>query len=138
MKIIGALLLVCSGLLLTYGYEDVLDYFNSPPEKLQSAIQLDTSSTLKTNIETSNLKIHHVDIKYRSKAAHDFLNKYQPKFKTVENGEVWLEIEVLDLPDKHNPGIITQTSVFDLKSNNKISEFGETYYFRDFKKVSRK
>lgn len=119
-------------------YDEILEYFYSPSQKLQVAIQLDTASTLKTNIETSKLRIHHVDIKYRSKLAHDFLNKYQPKFKTVTNGEVWLEIEVLDLPDKDNPGVITQTSVFDIKSNNKISEFGETYYFRDFKKISKK
>lgn len=136
-KIIGAILLSVSAFLLSFVYNDIIEYFEHAPRKLQVAIQQDTASSLKINLETSRLRIHHVEIKYRSKVAFEFLNKFQPKFKTEKDGDVWLEMEVMDLPDEANPGVITQTSVFDLKSNNKISEFGQTYYFRNFKKLTK-
>jgi hypothetical protein len=106
----------------------------SPNYLLKSKIEEDIEESLeKAGIPKSN-GIHHVQIKYRSKIAHDFLKSAQPSFTTAADGKIWIEIEMLDLPDDKSPALITQTSVFDLKSNNKISEFGQTYYFKDFDK----
>lgn len=133
-KIIGIILLICSALLINYGAGDLIEAYLSPGHKLKTIIQKDVLTSLQLKDKEEPTKIHHVELKYRSKKAHEFLQQNQPSFETHNNGTVWLEIEILDLPDPHNPGLITQTSVFDLKSNNKISEFGQTYYFKDFDK----
>jgi hypothetical protein len=137
-KIIGVILLVCAGLLIQFGYDDVIAPLFSPSDRLKVTIQKDMASSLESIKDSDHPKIHHVEIKYRSKKAHDFLKEHQPKFETHKDGNVWIEVEVLDLPDKENPGLITQTSVFDLKSNNKISEFGQTYYFKDYDKNKKR
>ncbi|MBK9323841.1 MAG: hypothetical protein IPM97_13005 [Bdellovibrionaceae bacterium] len=133
-KIIGLILLFCSALLIHYEYENVFFSFLAPEKKLQSKIEKDTLTNLKQVRPKHQLSIHHVELSYRSKVAHEFLQKHQPKFETTKNGSVWIEIEVIDLPDQVNPGIITQTSVFDMKTNNKISEYGQTYYLKNFKR----
>lgn len=131
-KIIGLTLLLSSGLLIYMNFEDMIPLFLSPPMRLQSKIQKDTVRLLSQTRRNAPPSIHHVEIKYRSKKAHDFLKNYQPEFKTSVRGTIWMEIEVIDLPDEENPGLITQVSIFDVKTNNKISEFAETYYFKNF------
>ncbi len=134
LKIIGFVLLLCSALLIHYGYEDALSGFLSAEKKLQLKIEKDTVQNLNQKKNQTQSNIHHVDLKYRSKIAHDFLQNHQPKFETSKFGNIWIEMEVIDLPDQESPGLITQVSVFDMKTNNKISEFGQTYYLKDFKK----
>lgn len=66
--------------------------------------------------------------------AMNFLKKHPPQFQTNKDGNIWLEVEVLDIQDDENPGFITQASIFDIESKNKIGEFGQTYYYKDFDK----
>lgn len=131
-KIIGLLLLVCAGIVFQYGYEDLMEGFYPPNTKLQKTIEKDIKKTLTEEANSKKAAIHHVKFVYRSKDAHDFLKNHAPEFQTSENGGLWLEVEVLDLDDIENPGFITQTSVFDIKTKNKISEFGKTYYLKDY------
>jgi len=137
-KIIGLVLLICSIFLFQYSYDDVAQSFLSPSEKLKNKIEKNISNSIEKEFSKNNISIHHIDIKYRSKFAHDFLLKHQPKFTTNSNGNIWLEIEILDLPDEENPGIITQTSVFDLKSKNKIAEYAKTYMIKDYEQSLKK
>src|SRR5437868_13474684 len=131
-KVIGVLLLLCSAVLFRYSYSDFVELFFSPSEHLQVKIQKDILNSLQGQLERKSMSIHHVVIKYRSQQGRDFLGNHQPIFETTKDGSVWLEVEVIDLPDQDNPGVITQTSVFDIKTNNKISEFGHTYFFKAF------
>jgi hypothetical protein len=144
-KIIGIILLICAGILFRYNFEDFLEMF-SPNEKLKTAIIRDTENSLKqlSQNSKSDIKpvIQHLELRYRSKDAHELLKNHRPSFTTKKDGKIWIEIEILDLPDNDNPGLITQTSVFDTETNNKISEFGQTYFYKDFgadkKKISSK
>lgn len=71
----------------------------------------------------SKVKIHNNSIFGRALLAKD-----GPHFQVNMNGTKYLEIEIIDLPDESNPGIILQASLFDLYSNNKIFEIGRTYF----------
>lgn len=133
-KIIGIILLVCAGLVFQYGYEDFMDSFFSPEVKLQTTIEKDINSSLVQESKDNKSNVHHVKFVYRSTTALSFLKKHPPQFQTNKEGRIWLEVEVLDLDDNETPGFITQISVFDIQSKNKISEFGQTYYYKDFDK----
>lgn len=133
-KIIGLLLLICAGLIFQYSYQDFAEDFFSPNVKLKKVIEGDISKSLQEQTQKSISNLHHLEVKYRSPTAEEFLKKHPFNFQTNKEGTVWMEVEVLDLQDEENPGFITQTSVFDLKTKNKISEFGQTYYFKDFDK----
>jgi hypothetical protein len=131
-KVIGIGLLLLAGYLITQNLQVIPNILRTPAQTLKVQIENDVEHSLvKSGLPASN-GIHHVDIKYRSKKAHDFLNSDQPNFKTSRDGKIWIEIEVIDLPDTEAPAIITQTSVFDKKSNNKISEFGQKYGLKEY------
>lgn len=72
-------------------------------------------------------------VEYRngSELARALLGKAKPGIQRVQNGTSYLEVEVMDLPDETNPGIILQASLFDIKSKNKIFEIGRTYTMND-------
>jgi hypothetical protein len=133
-KIIGIILLLCAGFIFQYSCDDFMDTFFSPEVKLKSTIEKDINTSLAKEIEESKGDIHHVKFVYRSTDALRFLKKHPPQFHTNKDGGIWLEVEVLDLQEEENPGFITQISVFEVKTNNKISEFGQTYYYKDFDK----
>jgi hypothetical protein len=131
-KIIGLTLIICAALIFQYSYEDFVGSFFSSSAKLKSKIEKDILGSLKNETPEKKSNIHHVQFIYRSTNAHEFLRNHPPQFQTDENGKVWLEVEVIDLFDSDSPGFITQTSVFNLKTKNKITEFGQTYHFKDF------
>jgi len=133
-KIIGIILLACAALVFQYSYDDFLSGFFSPEAKLKSTIENDISDSLTKENSENKSNIHHVKFVYRSNDALTFLKKHPPQFQTNKDGKIWLEVEVLDLQDNEVPGFITQISVFELSSKNKISEFGQTYYYKDFDK----
>ncbi len=133
-KIIGIVLLACAGLIFQYSYDDFVGSFFSPNIKLKTMIEKDITNFIEKEAPENKKNIHHVRLIYRSEDTYNFLKKHPPQFQTKKNGNIWLEIEFFDLPDKENPGFIAQTSFFDLKTQNKISEFGRTYYFKDFDK----
>lgn len=126
-KIIGLVLLICAGLLFYQSYDDFIDSYFSPAAKLQAKIEKDIAQNIHVHHPESESEIRRVVVKYHSEEAHAFFKKHQPKFKINPDGKIWLEIEMIDVPDEENPGILTQTSVFDVKTNNKIGEFGSTY-----------
>lgn len=133
-KIIGIILLICAGLVFQYSYDDFMDAFFSPEVKLKTTIEKDINTSLVQESKENKSNIHHVKFVYRSTDALNFLKKHPPQFQTNKEGSIWLEVEVLDLDDNETPGFITQISVFDVKTKNKISEFGQTYYYKDFDK----
>lgn len=136
-KIIGLILLICAALIFQYSYEEAIGVYFSPAVKLKTTIEKDITKSLETQAPQTKGDIHHVKFSFRSAEAQEFLKKHPPKFQTNKKGNVWLEVEVLDLSDDENPGFITQTSVFDLRTKNKIAEFGETYYMKDFDKGAK-
>ncbi|MNT75914.1 hypothetical protein D3C72_2148600 [compost metagenome] len=58
----------------------------------------------------------------------------KPTFQRIKEGTAYLEMEIMDLPDEENPGIIIQASLFDIKSKNKIFEIGRTYTMNQLNK----
>lgn len=77
-----------------------------------------------------------VEYRLSSDLARAILGKEKPGIQRVKNGTHYLEVEVLDLPDEKNPGIILQASLFDIKSKNKIFEIGRTYTMNQLNKQS--
>jgi hypothetical protein len=99
----------------------------SPTEILNLQIVSDIKHSMQENGIAESNGIHHVKLQFRSHLAHQILAKQQPNFDTNPNGKIWLEIELLDIPDTKPPEFLTQTSVFDSKTNNKIAEFAHAY-----------
>lgn len=77
-----------------------------------------------------------IELRMSSQLAKTLLGKERPGFKRVKDGSSSLELEVMDLPDEENPGVIIQASLFDIKSKNKIFEIGRTYTMEDLNKVA--
>ena len=77
-----------------------------------------------------------VEINMRSELAKAILGKTRPKIQRVKDGTSYLELEVLDLPDEENPGVILQASLFNIKSKNKIYEIGRTYTMNELNRVT--
>lgn len=130
--------LIGIGLLLIAAYliKDNVGFVYQTPktgvEKLRDAIENNVSnSLLQAGIPASN-GIFNVDLKFRSEKAHEILKLNRPYFQTSKEGKISLEIEFIDLPDPQTPGLITQTSVFDVKSKNKIAEFGNSYDLKKY------
>lgn len=136
-KILGLILLVCAAIIFQYSFSDIMEEYFSPEAKIKERIEKDIAYSLETQPSNSKNEVHHVKINFRSLGVREFLKEHPPKIQTNKNGSIWLEVEVLDLPDPENPGFITQTSVFDLRTKNKIAEFGETYYLKDFDKSGK-
>jgi hypothetical protein len=103
----------------------------SPTEILNLQIVSDIKHSMQENGIPESNGIHHVKLQFRSHLAHQTLAKQQPNFDTNPNGKIWLEIELLDVPDTKPPEFLTQTSVFDSKTNNKIAEFAHAYRIED-------
>lgn len=77
-----------------------------------------------------------VELRMNSTLARALLGRHRPTFQRVKDGSSYLELEVMDLPDDENPGIIIQASLFDIKSKNKVFEIGRTYTMNDLNRVS--
>ena len=76
-----------------------------------------------------------VEYKVGSELAKALLGKTRkPTFHRIKEGTAYLEMEIMDLPDEENPGIIIQASLFDIKSKNKIFEIGRTYTMNQLNK----
>lgn len=76
-----------------------------------------------------------IEIKFSSELARIILGKARPQFPITKKGKAHLELEIMDLPDNENPGLIIQASLFEIKSRNKIFELGRTYTMNDLNKV---
>ncbi|KYG61389.1 hypothetical protein AZI86_16885 [Bdellovibrio bacteriovorus] len=77
-----------------------------------------------------------VELRMNSTLAKALMGKHRPTFHRVKDGSSFLELEVMDLPDDENPGIIIQASLFDIKSKNKVFEIGRTYTMNDLNRPS--
>lgn len=77
-----------------------------------------------------------VELRMNSVLAKTLLGKERPNIQRVKEGANYLELEIVDLPDDENPGIIIQASLFDIKSKNKIFEIGRTYTMNDLNRVT--
>lgn len=76
-----------------------------------------------------------VEYKMGSTLGNALLGDQRPHFPQTGQGKGHLEVEVLDLPDESNPGVILQVSLFDIETNNKIFEIGRTYTMKDLNKL---
>jgi hypothetical protein len=68
-----------------------------------------------------------IEYKVRSELARTLLGSEKLALQRVKEGNYYLEVEVLDMPDEVDPGIILQMSLKEIKSKNKIFEIGRTY-----------
>jgi hypothetical protein len=101
----------------------------TPAEQLVKLINDDFSELGATNqLPKEWNSISTVEYKMGSELAKALLGKTRkPTFQRIKEGTAYLEMEIMDLPDEENPGIIIQASLFDIKSKNKIFEIGRTY-----------
>lgn len=109
----------------------------TPSEQLRSLIEKDFIH-LYSNKELPSEwnQIGQVKIIRNSNLAKALLGKFNPSFKTLENGPFYLEVELIDLEEESNPGIILQASLFNKKTENKVFEIGRTYTMNDLNKIS--
>lgn len=149
-KLLGLIIIAAAGAIaymVLSQNETALTTGDDSPE-IQECIQLTPAQQLAQMIEKDfyNLKaknelpaewnsISTVEIKMGSTLASALLGKVRPNFRTAKEGSAHLEVEIMDLPDESNPGIIIQASLFDSKSKNKIYEIGRTYTMNDLNRV---
>lgn len=150
-KILGSIIMVAAGILAYLIIQDqpaIKGIKKSISESTQEeCIQLTPAEQLIELIDNDFAQLEQdgqlpkqwksiATIEYRmgSELAKALLGKAKPGIQRVQNGSHYLEVEVLDLPDENNPGIILQASLFDIKSKNKIFEVGRTYTMNQLNK----
>lgn len=100
----------------------------TPSEQLINLIENDFKELERTGqLPSEWSKIEKIEYKKNSQLAKAILGSATPTFKTSPNGGYILEVEILDLEDDTDPGVILQISVLHAKSENKIHEIGRTY-----------
>ncbi|HEX7675893.1 MAG TPA: hypothetical protein VF412_17075 [Bdellovibrio sp.] len=104
----------------------------TPAEQLVKLIDDDFQNLVRERqLPQAWANISTVEYRNSSELARAILGKLRPNIKRIQNGTTFLEVEILDMPDEVNPGIILQASLFDIKSKNKIFEIGRTYTMDD-------
>lgn len=129
-KLLG---LLTSPLPLT-NHQDCIE--RTPAQQLAGLIKNDFDELLqKKQLPPEWSQIGLIKFQMNSVLAAAILGSHRPQIKRVQDGSTFLEVEVLDLPDESNPGIIVQASLFDIRSQNKIFEIGRTYTMDQLNKV---
>jgi len=131
-KIIGTILVISAVTIFMNLLEDFEELYFSPGAKIKTTVERDLIKRLERSDTIKINEIHHIKLNSHLEEALSFLKSYPPSLPTYKSGNIWLEIEYLDLMDPEQPGFIIQTSIFDLKTKNKIDEFAETYHLKDF------
>ncbi|MNK06324.1 hypothetical protein D3C87_242190 [compost metagenome] len=146
-KILGILIIAAAGaiayLVLSEDIGDHSAIFQTqeciqltPAQQLSQMIEKDFQSLGEQNeLPPEWNSIATVEIKMGSTLAKTILGKLRPNFQRTKEGSAHLEVEVMDLPDENNPGLIIQASLFDTKTKNKIYEIGRTYTMNDLNRV---
>ncbi|MGE5086524.1 MAG: hypothetical protein ACM3MG_09510 [Bacillota bacterium] len=152
-KIIGSLIMIVAAVLAYQTIQDQSALKNiktalkdknqseciqlTPAEQLVELIDDDFSSLEQQGLLPRQWKsIATVEYRISSDLARAILGKAKPGIQRVKKGTHYLEVEVLDLPDESNPGIILQASLFEIKSKNKIFEIGRTYTMNQLNRQS--
>lgn len=152
-KLIGAVIIAVAGVLAYLILQDepgsILSAKKEKPEEAAACVQLTPAQQLAKmiNDDFDNLaktqqlpvawnSIATVELRMNSQLAKTILGKERPSIQRVKDGTSYLELEIVDLPDEENPGIIIQASLFDIKTKNKVFEVGRTYTMNDLNKVN--
>lgn len=147
-KVLGALIILAAGTLafLTLQQEDSEKKSAkatdtcvqlTPAQQLSKMINDDFATlTAEGQLPPEWNNIATIEIRMNSTLARTILGKERPHIQRVQEGANYLELEIMDLPDDENPGVIIQASLFDIKSKNKIFEIGRTYTMNDLNKVA--
>lgn len=108
----------------------------TPAQQLTDLIRSDFDQLLRSNqLPAEWGQIGSMSLHMNSTLAKAILGKHTLPFKRIQEGTHFLEVEILDLPDEENPGIIIQASLFEIKSQNKIFEVGRTYTMSQLNKT---
>ena len=108
----------------------------TPAQQLTKLIDDDFNQLKKDNqLPKEWNEIATVEYNMHSTLASALLGSQRPRMQRIKDGKYFLEVEVIDMPDEVNPGIILQTSLFDIKSKNKIYEIGRTYTMNQLNKI---
>jgi hypothetical protein len=131
LSIILLLLATTCGFIYFQSWDDQLETDcrqQTPAQQLMGLIHHDFAQLKKENkLPKEWTSIAKVEFQMNSTLAKALLGKERPHFKLSPNGTHYLEVEIIDVPDEENPGLILQSSLFDLKTGNKVFEIGRTY-----------
>lgn len=147
-KFLGILIITVAALMVFLIFQDDLSTRKNentactqltPSEQLIKLIHNDFQSLTKSKqLPEEWNSIATTEVKLKSDLARIILGKARPSFLEKKEGKFHLEVEVVDLPDNENPGLIIQASLFDIRSKNKIFEIGRTYTMNDLNNVDHK
>ncbi|WP_413575617.1 hypothetical protein ACLVWU_14790 [Bdellovibrio sp. HCB290] len=141
-KIIGTLVILAAGVLAFLIVQDnpTANFIKGTKASQENCIQLTPAQQLVKliNDDISELKksgqlpkewnsIATIEYQVRSDLARTLLGSEKLTLQRVKEGNYYLEVEVLDMPDEKDPGIILQMSLKDIKTKNKFFEIGRTY-----------
>ncbi len=145
-KTLGTLIITASAIIAYLSFQD---HF-SPLKDSSSCVQLTPAQLMAKMIgdDFDNLlkeghlhkgwqSIATLEVRMNSKLAKAILGKTSFPIKRIKDGKYLLELDLLDLEDDENPGVIVQASLIDIKSKNKVYEIGRTYLMSELNKTSR-
>lgn len=146
-KVLGAVIIIIAGFIAYVIFRTDLNLSSkketstvcvqlTPAQQLINLIKDDfqtLSATSQLPMEWNSLKS--AEFKLNSELARIILGKARPTFPRIKEGKYHLELDLLDLPDEENPGLIIQASLIEIKSKNKIFEIGRTYRMNDLNKI---
>ena len=106
----------------------------TPAQQLSQLIERDFEQLVKDkSLPQQWSTIRSTEVRMNSQLAKTLLGKTLPEVPAhkVAEGDHYLELEIVDLPDDENPGLIVQASLFNIKTKNKIYEIGRSYTMKD-------
>lgn len=142
-KVLGVLMMVAAGTFAFMVFRDDTKHTSATCVQLTPAQQFsnminDDFQRLRDakQLPLEWAQIGTVEIRMNSVLAKTLLGQERPNIQRVKDGGYFLELEIVDLPDEENPGVIVQASLFEIKSKNKIFEIGRTYTMNELNQVS--
>ena len=135
--LLGSLLLIFAGIVVFFAQESTQKqlewYLADNPQRLSITVERKLEEAAKEGkLPKEWASLAGVTYSIQSDLGKKLLEKQQPEFTLLpditENSST-LEVEVLDLPDESNPGLIFQMSL--IKNKNKIHELGLTVYLSE-------
>lgn len=127
-KIFGLFALIIGLAVITFTYKDFKWNFASDGERFIQLFEDDIQDLEGKKLLPSEwVNIKEVTLQPTSPTTEGWIKTYSPKIVTNTNGNLRLEIVIIDWIDEEARGGLAQMSLIDLISGNKVWEIARTY-----------
>lgn len=139
-NLIGTILIIAGAAIIIFMTNKQIKFSKPIQNKINQnseAICKRLQNKISNNDDKSIFKYFNLTKEYKfnlhSEAAKLLFNNPNECFQGKINGTLATEVEVFDIPDENKPGVIFQFSFLDIKSKNKLYEYGINFYLEELK-----